>query len=78
MIEKGSTQAVYFGHDHVNDFGTMHNNILLSYIQPSGYGVYNMESKFGSPENEWIQGCTVLNVKSDGTYSAERIFNHNI
>lgn len=76
MIEKGSAQAVYFGHDHVNDFGVMHNNILLSYIQPSGYGVYNMESKFDSPENEWIQGCTVLNIKSDGTYSAERILNH--
>lgn len=76
LIEKGSAQAVYFGHDHVNDFGVMYENILFSYIQPSGYGVYNMESKFDSPENEWIQGCTVLDIKSDGTYSAERIFNH--
>ena len=76
MIEKGSVQAVYFGHDHVNDFGAMHNNILFSYIQPSGYGVYNMESKFDSPENEWIQGCTLLEIKTDGTYSAERIYNH--
>ena len=76
MIEKGSAQAVYFGHDHVNNFGTMHNNILLSYIQPSGYGVYNMESKFDSPENEWIQGGTLLSIKDDGTYSAERIYNH--
>ena len=76
MIEKGSAQAVYFGHDHVNDFGVMNSNILLSYIQPSGYGVYNMESKFDSPENEWIQGCTLLNIKDDGTYSSERIYNH--
>ena len=76
MIEKSSAQAVYFGHDHVNDFGVMNDNILLSYIQPSGYGVYNMESKFGSPENEWIQGCTLLNIKDDGTYSSERIYNH--
>lgn len=76
MIEKGSAQAVYFGHDHVNDFGAMYKNILFSYIQPSGYGVYNMESKFGAPENEWIQGCTVLNIKSDGTCTTERIFNH--
>ena len=36
MKEKGSAQAVYFGHDHVNDFGVMYENILLSYIQPSG------------------------------------------
>ena len=76
MIEKGSGQAVYFGHDHVNNFGVMYENILLSYIQPSGYAAYNMSSKFDSPESEWIQGCTLLNIKEDGTYTAERIFNH--
>jgi len=74
--EKGSTQAVFFGHDHVNDFGVMCDGVLLSYIQTSGYGVYNMETKFEAPENEWIQGCTLLNIKGDGTYTAERIFNH--
>ena len=76
MKEKGSAQAVYFGHDHVNNFGVMCDDILLSYIQPSGYGAYNMSSKFDAPENEWIQGCTLLNIKEDGTYEAERIFNH--
>ena len=76
MKEKGSAQAVYFGHDHVNNFGVMYEDILLSYIQPSGYGAYNMQSKFDAPENEWIQGCTVLDIKTDGTYTAERIFNH--
>lgn len=76
MKEKGSAQAVYFGHDHVNNFGVMYDGILLSYIQPSGYGAYNMQSKFDAPESEWIQGCTLLNIKTDGTYTAERIFNH--
>lgn len=76
MKEKGSAQAVYFGHDHVNNFGVMCDGILLSYMQPSGYGAYNMQSKFDAPENEWIQGCTVLNIREDGTYTAERIFNH--
>lgn len=76
MTEKGSTQAVYFGHDHVNDFGVMYEDILLSYMQPSGYAAYNMQTKFDSPENEWLQGCTVLNIKEDGTYTAEKIFNH--
>lgn len=76
MKEKGSAQAVYFGHDHVNDFGVMYDGILLSYIQPSGYGAYNMQSKFDAPENEWIQGATLLNIKPDGTYVAERIYNH--
>lgn len=76
MKEKGSAQAVYFGHDHVNDFGVMCDGILLSYMQPSGYSAYNMQSKFDAPENEWIQGCTVLKIKQDGTYTDERIFNH--
>ena len=76
MKEKDSAQAVYFGHDHVNNFGVMYDGILLSYMQPSGYAAYNMSSKFDAPENEWIQGCTVLNIAEDGTYTAERIFNH--
>ena len=76
LKEKGSCQAVYYGHDHVNDYGAMYDGILLSYMQPSGYAAYNMSSKFDAPENEWIQGCTVLNIKANGTYTAERIFNH--
>ena len=76
MKGKGSAQAVYFGHDHLNNFGVMCDGILLSYIQPSGYAAYNMQSKFDAPESEWIQGCTVLNIKADGTYTAERIYNH--
>ena len=76
MKEKGSAQAVYFGHDHLNNFGVMCDGILLSYMQPSGYAAYNMQTKFDAPENEWIQGCTLLNIAEDGTYTAERIFNH--
>ncbi len=74
--EKGSTQAVYYGHDHINDFGFMHEGILLSYIQSSGYSSYNMKTGFDSPESEWIQGCTVLLLNDDGTYEAQRILNH--
>ena len=75
LFEKDSTQAVYFGHDHVNDFGVMYDDILLSYIQSSGYGSYNMGSK-GAPENEWLQGCTILNISADGTYESSRYLNH--
>ena len=56
FVEKGSTQAVYFGHDHINNFGFMYKNVLLSYIQSSGYGTYTMKSSFNSPESEWLQG----------------------
>lgn len=76
LKEKGSTQAVYYGHDHINDFGVVYDGILLSYIQSSGYSSYNMQTSFGSPESEWIQGCTVLLLNDDGTYEAQRILNH--
>lgn len=76
MKEKGSAQAVFFGHDHVNDFGYIYEGITLSYIQSSGYGVYNMASKFDSPESQWIQGCTLLTIAEDGTFRTENIFNH--
>ena len=76
LIEKGSIQAVYFGHDHINDFGYMYKDILFSYIQSSGYGSYNMKSSFNSPEHEWLQGCTLLTLNDDGTFEAKRIFNH--
>ena len=75
LKEKGTCQAVYYGHDHVNDFGVIYDGILLSYIQSSGYGSYNMGSK-GYSENEWMQGCTILGIKADGTYDAVRHLNH--
>lgn len=76
MKEKSSAQSVYFGHDHVNDFSVLHEGIVLSYMQPSGYAAYNMNTKFDAPENEWIQGCTLLVIDKDGKYTEERILNH--
>lgn len=76
LKEKGSTQAVYFGHDHINTFGFMHDGLLLSYIQPSGYGSYTMESSLDAPESKWLQGCTLLTLNNDGTYEAKVIYNH--
>lgn len=75
LVDKGSTSAVYYGHDHVNDFGWLKDGILLSYIQSSGYSSYNMGSR-GEPESEWLQGCTILDIKADGTYYESRHLNH--
>lgn len=76
VIEKGSTKAVFFGHDHINDFGYMYKDVLLSYIQASGYSAYSMQSKYNSPEKDWLQGCTVLTLNKNGTFKANRILNH--
>ena len=75
LKEKGNCQAVYYGHDHVNDFGVLYNGILLSYIQSSGYGSYNMGTN-GFEESEWLQGCSILKIKTDGTFIATRHLNH--
>ncbi len=74
--EKGSTHTVYFGHDHVNDFSVLYDGIRLSYMQPSGYAAYNMQTKFDAPEEEWIQGCTVLSINEKGNSMETRILNH--
>lgn len=66
--ETGVTQAVFCGHDHLNNFGVEYEGILLSYIEPSGYGAYGM-GKRGAPESEWLQGYTVLDLLPDGTFS---------
>lgn len=69
----GSTHSVYFGHDHVNDFGLMCDGILLSYIQNSGWGSYTAQSKFGYEEKEGLQGYTVLNISADGKVDASAV-----
>ena len=76
MLEKGSTSVVFFGHDHLNDFGVVYEDIILSYIQPSGYAAYNMQTKLDAPESEWIQGCTLLKIAENGTFVPQAIYNH--
>ena len=66
--ETGVTQAVFSGHDHLNNFGVEYEGILLSYIEPSGYGAYGLGRR-GAPESEWLQGYTVLDLLPDGTFS---------
>lgn len=70
--EGGSTQAVFCGHDHLNTFGVMHKGILLSYIEPSGYGSYTTASKLGYEEKDWLQGYTMLMIKENGKFTQEQ------
>ncbi len=68
----GSTQAVFFGHDHLNDFGFEYEGILLSYLQPSGYGSYTAESKLGYEEKDWLQGYVKMEIDRNGSFAQER------
>lgn len=71
ILECGVTQAVFCGHDHLNNFGVNYKGVLLSYIEPSGYGSYGLDRR-GAPESEWLQGYTVLQILPDGTFSQEQ------
>lgn len=73
--KSGSTDTVFCGHDHLNNFGLVYDGILLSYIQPSGYGSYTAASKLGYEEKDWLQGYTKLILNKDGTFSQEQFRN---
>ncbi|MBQ6020318.1 MAG: metallophosphoesterase [Clostridia bacterium] len=68
----GSTQAVFCGHDHVNNFGVTYDGVLLSYIEMSGYGSYSMITR-GAPEEEWLQGYTALELHADGSFDQQQV-----
>ncbi len=63
------TQAVFAGHDHVNDFCAAYKGIKLVYCQNAGYDEYNMGTLFGSPEEDFLQGVTETDIKADGSFN---------
>ena len=75
--ELGSTNAVFAGHDHVNDFCALYKGVYLVYAQCNGYNTYTMGEKFGWPEEKWIQGVTVVNVAQDGSLTFRQRFNRD-
>ena len=40
MVDGGLSEGVFVGHDHLNDFSFMLNDILLAYGRNSGYSAY--------------------------------------
>lgn len=67
ILEKGG-QAVFCGHDHINDWCAIYKGVHLTYNLPGGYACYNMGSKIGKPETEWVEGVTVTAIHNDGTF----------
>ena len=69
LIKKhGSTQAVFSGHDHVNDFCAIYDGVYLVYNQNGGYETYTMYDKKAWEEKDWIQGVTITDIEPDGTF----------
>lgn len=76
LIKKlGSTQAVFSGHDHVNDFCAVYDGVYLVYNQCGGYETYTLEEKTGWDESRWLQGVTITDIASDGKFKISQRFN---
>ena len=62
MLELGSTQAMFFGHDHQNSLVVEYKGIILSYGYSIDYFAYSGIGKMGAQ-----RGCTVINCHTDGS-----------
>ncbi len=84
-MKQHNAQAIFSGHDHVNDFAISVEGILLVYSQCGGYTCYNLADYFRKDvperykrdvsEDEFPQGVTLTTINSNGEISLEQKFN---
>jgi predicted MPP superfamily phosphohydrolase len=63
ILELGSTEAMFYGHDHVNNIVLEYKGVILSYGYSVDYFAYWGIHKQGSQ-----RGCTVINCSPDTTF----------
>ncbi len=63
--ELGSTQALFCGHDHLNNIALDYEGVRMAYGYSVDYLAYVGIMKYGLQ-----RGCTMIDVKPDGTYEA--------
>lgn len=63
MLELGSTKAMFYGHDHLNNMVMEYKGITLSYGYSVDYFAYWRIAKKG-----WQRGCTVINCHPDTSF----------
>ncbi len=66
MLELNSTDSVFCGHDHLNNFSINYKSINLNYGMSVDYLAYVGIYKLGSQ-----RGCNVLNISADGNLTSE-------
>lgn len=64
IIECGSTQGIFVGHDHVNTFSLDYKGVRLTYGMSIDYAAY-----IGIDRKGTQRGCTIITVKPDGTFN---------
>lgn len=75
ILEKGSTKAVFAGHDHVNDWCAVYEGVHLVYSLPMGYNEYHFGTMSDRPESEWVQGVTITTLHKDGSFDISPRYN---
>lgn len=65
FVEKGSTQGVFFGHDHVNNIALKYKGVTLAYGYSVDYLAYIGIAKYGSQ-----RGCTMITVDKNGNFTS--------
>ena len=62
--KSGSTQAMFFGHDHLNSFAVNYKGVDMIYGYSIDYLAYPGIAKYGVQ-----RGCTMVTINTDGSYS---------
>lgn len=73
--KENGTEAVFCGHDHINDFYADYKGVKLVYFQPQDYNIYTLGSKCQFPEDKWVQGVTVININNSGSFDVSQEYN---
>ena len=63
MVELGSTQGMFYGHDHLNNFVMEYKGIIMSYGYSIDYFAYGGIDKCG-----YQRGCQMITVHPDGGF----------
>ncbi len=78
-MKRVGSQAIFAGHDHINDFAARYDGILLVYNQCGGYNCYTLydwsNERYQRPEEEWQQGYTLTDIEPDGSIKLRQSFN---
>ncbi len=69
--EKASLQAIFSGHDHINDLCAVYEGVYLVYTQCTGYNTYNMTEKLSFDEKDCHYGVTLTTLHKDGSITVE-------
>lgn len=66
MQSLGSTQGIFCGHDHINNYSVEYKGIRLTYGMSVDYLAYKDIDKQGD-----YRGCTLITVNPDGSFDCE-------